>query len=154
MSENSLLLQQSRRSELLARALPELVNDIAERALDLGHLRQQLIVTHPSQIGLVMMQVREPVCRERFYLGEVVATRAEVMICGQRGWSMRLGSDREAALGAAICDALAELGDDVTQGLATEVHSLCERTDLRLDGDSAQEWNELAQTIVDFEELD
>jgi phosphonate C-P lyase system protein PhnG len=146
--------KRERRSELLARATPELVRELAEQALGLTELSKELTVTQPPQTGLVMMQVREPVCKERFYLGEVVTTRAEVALGETRGWSMRLGSDKQTALGAAICDVVAELGDARTHGLATEIEALCDRTEYRLSQESALEWSEIAKTIVDFEELD
>jgi phosphonate C-P lyase system protein PhnG len=146
--------KRERRSELLARATPELVRELAEQALGLTEVSKELTVTQPPQTGLVMMQVREPVCKERFYLGEVVTTRAEVALGETRGWSMRLGSDKQTALGAAICDVVAELGDARTDGLATQIEALCDRTEYRLSQESALEWSEIAKTIVDFEELD
>ena len=118
------------------------------------------------------MTVREPVCRERFQLGDVVATVAEVALAGGRGWSMRLGSDRSAVLAAAICDAIVAVVDaesdsslidpadrrDLAGGVLSEVtdaiRDLCERTRQRLVVEDANEWSELAPTIVDFEELD
>ena len=146
--------KRDRRSELLGRATPELVRELAEQALGLTEIAKELKVTQPPQTGLVMMQVREPVCKERFYLGEVVTTRAEVALGENRGWSMRLGSDKETALGAAICDVVVELGDERTGGLATQIEALCDRTEYRLSQESASEWSEIAKTIVDFEELD
>ena len=156
-------LDREQRAELLALADPTAIVDLAERALALSEIRDRLVVIQPAETGLVMLQVREPVCSERFHLGEVVVTRAEVAVGEAHGWSMRLGGDGHAALGAAICDAVAELvaaagsSGSVTTGtvgVALEVDELCRRT--RDQGEAARhrEWDELAPTVVQFEELD
>lgn len=155
------VLDREQRAEMLAVADPTEIVDLAERALAVGEIREELVVIQPAETGMVMLQVREPVCSERFHLGEVVVTRAEVAIGSAHGWSMRLGSDRHAALGAAICDAVAELvaarstgATAAVVGVASEVDELCRRT--RDQGDTARrrEWDELAPTVVQFEELD
>ncbi|AGP61058.1 phosphonate C-P lyase system protein PhnG [Streptomyces rapamycinicus] len=61
-------------------------------------------------VGCVTAQVREPVLEQRFLLGDVLACRAEVELAGHRGWAMRLGDDRAAALAAAVLDAEAQSG--------------------------------------------
>lgn len=134
------------RSELLAIAEADDVIALAERCLDVYGDPNVLIT---PETGLVVMQVREPVCTERFHLGEVVVTRAEVEIYGHRGWSMRLGHDRVATLGAAVCDAVAAGAGP----LATDIAALCELTRERRARRLADEWNEIAPTLVEFEEL-
>ena len=59
-------------------------------------------VTKPPQVGVVVAQVREPVAEQRFLLGDVMASQAEVRRRGVYGWAMRLGSDTLATLGAAV----------------------------------------------------
>lgn len=110
----------------------------------------QLIVVHAPETGMVMLQVREPVVGERFHLGEVVVTRAEVVFRGAQGWTMRLGTDHEATLAGAICDAEFEADGP---GRAA-VDDLCRDTARRRAADDAAEWAELAPTAVEFEELD
>jgi alpha-D-ribose 1-methylphosphonate 5-triphosphate synthase subunit PhnG len=135
------------RAQLLADAEPTELVALAERCME--HFGEPNLLTAP-ETGLVMLQVREPVQRERFHLGEVVVTRAEVHLAGHRGWSMRVGRDRLAALAGAICDAVANAGGT----LADEVIALCHRTrDTRTTLD-AETWAELATTAVAFEELD
>lgn len=107
------------------------------------------ILTQP-ETGLVMMVIREPVCEERFHLGEVVVTRAEVTIAGFRGWAMRLGNDRVATLAAAICEAIGR--SDLPQKAL--VDRLCERTASRQAAFLATEWQQLSATEVRFEELE
>ena len=137
----------SARTELLARAADTLVRDAAERCL--GLLGTPTIITSP-ETGIVMMQVREPVVRERFHLGEVVVTRAEVELAGHRGWAMRQGADRMAALAAAICDAAAHAGGEA----ADCVEQLCADTSEHLARTERQLCERLAPTVVEFEELD
>jgi alpha-D-ribose 1-methylphosphonate 5-triphosphate synthase subunit PhnG len=103
----------------------------------------------PPEAGVVVMTVREPVESTRFHLGEVLVTSSTVEHRGQRGWSMRMGDDRAAALAAAICDAEAEAGGP-QRGAIDE---LCRSTEARLAAERANEWADLAPTVVRFEEM-
>ena len=124
-------------------ALADLADDL------LGELGAPTVEA-PPEVGLVMMQVREPVCRERFQLGEVAVAHARVNWHGASGWSMRIGTDREAALSAALCDAAAQI-DSGAQG---RIDELCERTEAALRRATQSEWSDLLATKVVFEELD
>ena len=139
------VLTRERRAELLAASDPIALAALAERCLEAGSIT---LVTGP-EVGMVMLQVREPVARERFYLGEVLVTRAEVDLEGAGGWAMVMGSDRVRALAAAVCDAEAE-GE---RALAGDVHALCESTERATKEADARERDELAATEVSFEEL-
>ncbi|MDQ3305044.1 MAG: phosphonate C-P lyase system protein PhnG [Actinomycetota bacterium] len=141
------VVTRERLCELLARAEPTALADLAERCLDPGD--EPVVVAGP-EVGMVMMQVREPVAQERFYLGEVLVTRAEVDLGGARGWAMVMGSDRVRSLAAAICDA--EVQAD--RARAGDVLALCEATAHAAAEAAAAEWAELAPTEVSFEELD
>lgn len=143
-------MDRNRRTELLARADSDEVRDLAETFLSQRSVADEVHIINPPEVGMVMMQVREPVCKERFHLGEVVVTRAEVAVAGVRGWAMRAGSDRETALAAALLDACAEQRPD----LAAAVHELCATTEAHLAADTRREWDELRSTAVSFEELD
>ncbi|MEM8621409.1 MAG: phosphonate C-P lyase system protein PhnG [Actinomycetota bacterium] len=135
------------RAEMLAAATADDVRACADRCLAI--LGEPVVIEAPTT-GIVMMQVREPVACERFHLGEVVVTRAEVELAGHRGWATRMGGDRVTALAAAICDAAAE-----TPGPTAEMVA-----DVVLDTERARERRErhlattLQPTIVAFEELD
>jgi alpha-D-ribose 1-methylphosphonate 5-triphosphate synthase subunit PhnG len=135
-----------RRAELLAAAGRGALVALADRAIE---AEVPLLVSGP-EVGMVMLQVREPVCEERFYLGEVLVTRAEVELRGTRGWAMRMGEDREATLAAALLDAEVEscgpLTDEVLDMLATVAD--------RLRRERAADWAELAPTEVRFDGLD
>ena len=143
-------MDRNRRAELLARADADDIRELAEAFLSRRSIAEELHIINPPEVGMVMMQVREPVCKERFHLGEVVVTRAEVAVAGARGWAMRAGTDRETALAAALLDACAEHDAE----LAVDVHSLCDRTADHLAADDRREWDDLVSTAVSFEELD
>jgi alpha-D-ribose 1-methylphosphonate 5-triphosphate synthase subunit PhnG len=137
-----------RRAELLARAPAVALVALAEQSID-ERGTSPTVIAGP-ETGMVMMTVREPIARERFHLGEVLVTRAEVEVDGHRGWSMRLGDDRVAALAAAILDA--EVASD--GAFAPDVVELCRLTE-KLDADRDEsEWDELGPTRVHFDEID
>ncbi|CAN5869117.1 hypothetical protein BH24ACT3_BH24ACT3_08350 [soil metagenome] len=134
------------RTELLAVAAPDALTDLADRCLSDG--ATPTVLAGP-EVGMVMLSVREPVARERFYLGEVLVTRAEVELADARGWAMVMGRDRLGALAAAICDAEVEAG----RPRAGEVVELCAATEADRARADATEQAELAPTEVRFEEL-
>jgi alpha-D-ribose 1-methylphosphonate 5-triphosphate synthase subunit PhnG len=136
-----------RRCELLAAAAPSDLVELAERCLDDGS--QPTVLAGP-EVGVIALQVREPIAAERFYVGEVLVTQAEVAVGDGRGWAMRMGGDRVATLAAAVLDAEVEAG----RPRAREVLDLCRATERRLRADETREWDELAATEVHFEELD
>lgn len=140
------LLTREERGGLLARADSDELDALAE-AVVLRSPRRPVVLSGP-EVGMAMMQVREPVAEERFYLGEVLVCQAEVELSGKRGWCMRLGDDRTATLSAAILDAAAE-GDH-----RADVEALCRAVARREADAAAREWAELAPTEVRFEELD
>jgi alpha-D-ribose 1-methylphosphonate 5-triphosphate synthase subunit PhnG len=139
-------LPPERRAELLAASDEADLVALADRCLQGAPGTR---VSIEPTVGTIPFCVREPVVGERFVLADVLATHAEVEHRGQRGWAMRLGDARAAALAAAICDA--ELASGA--GLAAEVDQLCRRTDRRRQEESAAEWAELSRTEVNFREL-
>ena len=90
------------RSSLLAQANTDELTSLVDRLLEEAELSSQLRIVRSPHTGTVQFQVREPVCEERFYLADVVVTVAEVAIGNHLGWAMRVGTDRRAALAAAI----------------------------------------------------
>lgn len=139
-------LTADRRAELLARAPADAVVALAERCI----ADVEPTVLSGPEVGMVMMTVREPVAQERFHLGEVLVTRAEVEVDGIRGWSMRMGDERLATLAAAVLDAEAAAG----RPGAADVEELCRLTE-SLEQDAVDgEWDELGPTRVNFDEID
>lgn len=154
MTVSPIELSREQRTELLAIADSDALQLLADRALKYTFVSESLVITKKPETGLVMMQVREPVCMERFYLGEIAATRAEVLIDKEKGWAIRLGTDKAAVLGAAILDAVCEINNEYLSELQNDVFTLCVET-ARIESNSAfNEWNEIFPTIVNFEELD
>lgn len=135
------------RAELLARADRGEAIELADRCLD-GTPEPRVL--RGPEVGMVMLTVREPVEATRFHLGEVLVTTCEVEHRGSRGWVMRMGDDRHAALAAAVLDAEAVAGGP----LADEVEALCSRTADCVARERAREWADVCPTIVDFEEMD
>jgi alpha-D-ribose 1-methylphosphonate 5-triphosphate synthase subunit PhnG len=134
------------RLALLAAAPGDELIDAADTCLAAA---SSFAVVAPPQVGCVPAQVREPVRRERFFIGDVLACTAEVEFDGVRGWAMRLGDDRAAVLAMAVLDAAAAR----SPGLARAVDALCARAAARAREADAAEWAELSPTIVQFEEL-
>jgi len=139
------------RSSLLAQADSDDLTALVDRLLDDSSLASQLRVVRSPHSGTVQFQVREPVCEERFFLADVVVTVAEVAIGNHLGWAMRVGTDRRAALAAAIADALFENGDKEACGSLQALMALTRRN---LIDQRQTEWAQLNKTIIEFEELD
>lgn len=137
-----------RRADLLAVADADVLVAAAEQLLADG-LPEPRVVTQP-ELGMVMLQVREPIAEERFYLAEVLVTRSEVELAGVTGWAMRMGDDRMATLAAAVLAAAAESAPS----WQASVDALCTTTESALTQARNAEWAELATTQVEFEELD
>lgn len=136
----------SERAGWLALAGRDELVELADRCLADG--ARPTVLAGP-EVGCVATEVREPVGRERFLLGDVLACHAEVELGGARGWAMRLGDDRAAVLAAAVCDA--ECQADRPRSGAVE--ALCRRVAARVAAQETAEWDALAPTVVAFEEL-
>jgi alpha-D-ribose 1-methylphosphonate 5-triphosphate synthase subunit PhnG len=146
MTESLSSLSRARRCGLLAKAETEELRTLADACLADGIDVRVLIA---PEVGLVSVQIREPVADERFLLGDLLSCRAEVELEGHRGWAMRLGDDRVAVLAAAVLDAEVEAG----RPHAVDVHRLCHAVAAREAERQDHEWAELAPTVVEFEEL-
>jgi alpha-D-ribose 1-methylphosphonate 5-triphosphate synthase subunit PhnG len=141
------LFDRSRRCEILCMASA----DEAARWVDeLIGTSTNVTVLRSPELGMVMLQVQEPVANDNFYLGEVLVTRAEVDVAGSAGWSMRMGDDPVGALACALLDAWAAsskgAADDVDLRCAALLASRWQR--------EIEEWEELRKTEVKFDELE
>jgi alpha-D-ribose 1-methylphosphonate 5-triphosphate synthase subunit PhnG len=143
---SSITLSREQRLSLLAAACPDELIEVADRCL--ARTDDFSVVVSP-QVGCISAQVREPIMKERFLLADVLGCRAEVELNGVRGWAMRLGDDRAAVLAMAVLDAAAAAGPELADG----IDELCGRVAERIRLAEAQEWDELAATVVEFEEL-
>jgi alpha-D-ribose 1-methylphosphonate 5-triphosphate synthase subunit PhnG len=133
------VITREERLALLAAASSDELIDAADSCLAVA---SAFAVVTPPAVGCVPAQVREPILRQRFFLGDVLACTAEVEFDGVRGWAMRLGDDRAAVLAMAILDAAAVCSPD----LAREVDALCEQAADRYALDPGN--RELALSLV------
>ncbi|ONK09705.1 phosphonate C-P lyase system protein PhnG [Streptomyces sp. MP131-18] len=140
-------LTRERRCELLAAAGHEEIVTLAERLLADGVPRPTVV--QAPEVGMVVLQVREPVEETRFYLGEVLVTECSVELDGVPGWCMRSGDDRIAALAGALLDAVAAAGLPAL----TDIDALCAAVAERQAAEEAAEWADIQATTVAFEEL-
>jgi alpha-D-ribose 1-methylphosphonate 5-triphosphate synthase subunit PhnG len=112
---------------------------------------QHVELIRPPATGTVQLQVREPICEERFIVGDALVTTAEVSVDGVLGWAMRLGSDAHATVAAAVADAhIAQFGIENVPA----VKDLLLQTKEHIETTEANDWAEISGTVIDFEELD
>lgn len=105
----------------------------------------------PPATGTVQLQIREPICEERFIVGDALVTVADVSVRGSLGWAMRLGSDTHATVAAAIADAYIAL---VGLENVPAMKDLLLQTKEEVAERETSEWAEISETVIDFEELD
>ncbi|WP_136689617.1 phosphonate C-P lyase system protein PhnG [Halorhabdus amylolytica] len=135
------------RFELIAAAGPAELADLANAVLETG---PKLSIRQEPRPQLLLSQVREPVERRPFNLGEAVATPAEVTLDGARGFAMVPGKAERAALSGAIVDA-AVAGDHPVADEATERLSAVGERDRE---QRRQEWARTRHTAVDFRTME
>lgn len=133
------------RTGLLARADRTALIELADTCLE--GLEVSLI-TGP-QLGTLLMQIREPIERRRFYLGDVLVTEVRLSVGCRQGWAIRLGDDPEATVAAAICDACSEAESPYRAAIL----ELCRATQAQLAANSSADIADIVPTAIAFEEL-
>jgi len=118
--------------------------ELADRCLEGADAK---VVSAPEP-GLLMARVRETVDGEVFNLGEVLVTRCEVVLDGERGWGMVLGDEPERALCAAILDAASRGGK-----VPAEVEGELKLQLAFVREARKQRWARVQPTRVEFEEM-
>ncbi|MDR2182002.1 MAG: phosphonate C-P lyase system protein PhnG [Treponema sp.] len=88
-------------SRISAFADSALLRSLAEQAAE-G--REAALLKGPENT-MVLLQIREPVRRGRFYLGELLAAHCVVELDGVRGAAVMMGDDLEKVRAAALLDA-------------------------------------------------
>lgn len=130
--------------------LTAIVNDMPREAvrelLELAENAPIQIISTPKA-GLTMMHVLDAFDSE-FLLGEVLVSKAEVMLHGERGFAMVTGDQPERSLARASADVLLKVGDDL---LRTRIHKLLLREQENLDQRRANEQRLIAGTKVNFD---
>lgn len=131
----------------LAEADPATLIAVADEILDSAEVEVEIV--RGPEVGTVAAQVREPIAGTRFLLCDVLVSSAEVTIDGTPGWGMRLGADPAAALAQAVCEAELVRGGPRAQRLT----ELCADAAAVRRMERVAEWERLAPTIVEFEEI-
>ena len=135
------------RFELIAACDADTLVELADEVLD-GETPVRILQEPKPQ--LLMQQVREPVERRPFNLGEILVTAAEVTVAGERGFSMVAGKAESKAVSGAILDAAVAAGHEVS-------NRICETlVDADRDRDAVRrrQWNESRATTVQFETME
>lgn len=109
-----------------------------------------LSVRQEPRPQLVMQQVREPVERRPFNLGEVLVTPAEVELNDARGFAMVPGKNERAALSGAIVDAAVAADHEATADIVDTLEKIA--TDEH--NQRQQAWAESKHTAVDFQTME
>ena len=137
----------SDRFELIAACEAETLGRFANDVLadDLS-----LFVRQEPRPQLIMQQVREPVERRPFNLGEILVTPAEVDLDGVRGFAMVPGKSERAALSGAIVDAAVAGGHKAT----ADIVEALEDVDARRREQRRRTWAESKHTTVDFQTME
>ena len=137
----------SDRFELIAACEAETLAGFANEVLE-GD--PPLSVRQDPRPKLLMQQVREPVERRPFNLGEVVATPAEVELGGTRGFAMVPGKNERAALSGAIVDAAVAAGHEQTPAIVEALQD----AEAKQRGKRRRSWAESRHTTVEFETME
>ncbi|MDR1238571.1 MAG: phosphonate C-P lyase system protein PhnG [Treponema sp.] len=133
-------------SRICAYAGPVLLTSLAEQAAE-G--KEAALLKGPEKT-MVLLQVREPVRRSRFYLGELLAAHCVVELGGVRGAAVLMGDDLNKARAAAILDAAHSGG---FPGFARVEGELL-RLDAARKTELAKEAAEIRKTNVSFQSLE
>jgi alpha-D-ribose 1-methylphosphonate 5-triphosphate synthase subunit PhnG len=141
------LFDRTRRSEILCMVSAD---EVAQWVDEFIGTSCEIIVRREPELGMVMLQVQEPVANDNFYLGEVLVTRAEVEVDGHLGWAMRMGDDPTGALACALIDAWAVSSAEATNTVDLRCASALARCWER----EIAQWEELRKTEVRFDELE
>ena len=103
----------------------------------------------PPTVGLLLVQARDTVAGQRFYLGNVVVTEARVEFGGQSGYGLVQGRDKARALAVAVLDAALANG----HRMAPEIEGLLIQVKEQLAAARLGRWKRVAPTRVRFEEV-
>lgn len=137
-------------SSLMGAGLPELMDELL---VDDDLFATVRVISAP-RTGSVQLQLREPVCDERFIIGDVVVTTAEVSVDGTAGWSMVMGEDPRGALAGALADAILSTESSELKAPRDRILAALSRAAAELSDITTAEDAQLESTVIDFEELD
>ncbi|MDD5723476.1 MAG: phosphonate C-P lyase system protein PhnG [Syntrophales bacterium] len=115
------------------------IRKIARKLMD-----KDIKVIAPPESGFIMMTVKDSF-GTGFHLGEVLVTRAEVEVDGERGYAMAMGGDHAKVMMIAVINAVLKTGDRarIIGKIKTEERKLVKKID--------EERALIASTRVSFE---
>lgn len=132
--------------ELLAQAPESLLVEWADRILAEA---APFKILQPPTIGLLLVQARDPVGGQVFFLGDVLVTEARVELEGQPGYGLIHGREKAKALAVAVLDAAVVAKHSIIPEM--------EEALIKLEETQAEErrrrWQAVARTRVHFEEM-
>lgn len=140
--------------EILSHCPTQDITSLVDSLLEVGAVKDVRAVRSP-EVGTVQLQVREPICRERFILGDALVTVAEVAVGSSLGWAMRTGNDPHGAVAAAILDGwLAQSTLEIDALHLTMVDNLLQATAAKQTTEQSLKTSQVLSTAIQFEELD
>ncbi len=140
--------------EILSHCATQELTFVVDKLLEAGAVKDVRAVRSP-EIGTVQLQVREPICRERFVLGDALVTVAEVAVGSSLGWAMRMGNDPHGAVAAAILDGWVAQSTPETDAVhLTMLEDLLQATVLQESAERLLKTTQVLSTAIQFEELD
>lgn len=128
--------------------LMELDEDKVKLLWDMA-AEQDISIIKPPQTGLLMMTVKDSFDAD-FYLGEILATEAEVESRGKTGYAMVMGDEPERALLAASLEAIVQ-GDN--EDLKKQIRGFVSEQREKIDSIKEKESALIAKTKVSFESM-
>ena len=140
--------------EILSHCATKELTLVVDKLLEVGAVKDVRAVRSP-EIGTVQLQVREPICQERFILGDALVTVAEVAVGSSLGWAMRMGNDPHGAVAAAILDGwVAQSVPETDAPHLAILEELLEATMLQESAERSLKTTQVLSTAIEFEELD
>ena len=140
--------------EILSHCATQDLTSFVDTLLEVGVIKDVRAVRSP-EVGTVQLQVREPICQERFILGDALVTVAEVAVGSSLGWAMRTGNDPHGAVAAAILDGWVAQSTPEADALhLTMLEDLLQATVLHESTERSLKTTQVLSTAIQFEELD
>jgi alpha-D-ribose 1-methylphosphonate 5-triphosphate synthase subunit PhnG len=140
-------MEREQRFEIMAAGPAEPLIAMADRLLEQNNSIEIIKEPRPA---VMMLRARDTAQGQIFNLGEAIVTEAQVNYCGETGYLLVMGDNQLHALAGAMCDAAVEgnhpLSGDVLETLVLLTHLQKEQ--------AAAEWNRIAPTAVNFDEME
>lgn len=130
-------------------SIMQITDESAVKSLSGMLSEQDISIIKPPKTGLLMMTVQDSFDTD-FYLGEILATEAEVESRRKTGYAMVMGDNPERALLAASVDAVMQ-GDN--EGLKKRIREFVSEQMEKINSTREKESALVAKTKVSFESM-